>query len=101
MVNDSPERASVEDRVIATLRSRGAFGLRKYKVTMDRRDLRLRDWGEHLQQELLDGAQYAQRVMDSADLLEEALAIMESLAGERDWDCAKQWLKKYDTQFSR
>ena len=90
---------TVESRVIRSLRDRGAAGLAKYGTTMDRKDLHLGEWAKHLQEELLDGAQYAQRVIDAAHLLAEARAIMVALTAERGWEVAERWVAAYDEQF--
>jgi hypothetical protein len=66
---------------------------------MDRRDLRLDEWAEHAIQESLDHACYMLRVKRGATLIEQAREIMQALASERDWDCAKQWLQDYERQF--
>ena len=83
------------------LAHRDAMGRRKYHHSLDRRDLTLEEWAEHAKQEALDQACYLERVRRGAELLDEARSIMQSLASERDWDCAKQWLQKYDAQFER
>lgn len=50
-----------EDAVIDLIRSRGEVGRRKYGVSMDRQDLSQTDWLTHLQEELADALQYAER----------------------------------------
>lgn len=42
---------------------RSQIGLRKYGVTTERKDVDLRGWLNHLQQELLDAAVYAEAEM--------------------------------------
>ena len=42
------------------LRKRDAVGLKKYGVTLDRKDLSVEEWLDHLTEELLDGSGYAQ-----------------------------------------
>lgn len=90
---------SVEDRVVDKLRARGVFGRHKYGTTMDRKDLTLAQWGTHLQEECLDGAQYAQRVIDAAKLLEEARDIIDYFENELGSIRAGEWLEKYEQQF--
>lgn len=56
--------------VIDKLDSRSAAGLAKYGVGLDRTDLNLREWLQHLQEELLDAANYVEacmRAIDDAD----------------------------------
>lgn len=45
---------------------RAAAGLRKYGVDTDRTDLTEVEWLQHLQDELMDGAIYVERLMDSS-----------------------------------
>jgi hypothetical protein len=47
--------ASVVDQVL----ERDAHGQRKYGVSLDRSDLSLSDWLQHMAEELMDGAHYA------------------------------------------
>lgn len=48
------------------LSDRAAVGLQKYGVTTERTDLRFVDWCRHLQDECLDAAVYAQRLIVEA-----------------------------------
>lgn len=54
----------VVQRVRATLLARSQAGIQKYGTSMAREDLTTLDWLHHLQQELLDGAVYAQKLID-------------------------------------
>jgi len=51
------------DKLIA----RSVKGQSKYGVTTERTDLDLRQWLQHLQEELMDGAVYIQRIMQETD----------------------------------
>lgn len=51
------------DKLIA----RSVNGQSKYGVTTERTDLDLRQWLQHLQEELMDGAVYIQRIMQETD----------------------------------
>lgn len=53
----------VVERVIAKLRARSAKGLSEYGVGLDRPDFSWRDWLTELQNELLDGANYIERLL--------------------------------------
>ncbi len=60
-----PEKKEADPHVsavIALLASRSETGLKKYGVGLDREDLSVLDWLDHLQQELLDAANYVQRL---------------------------------------
>lgn len=55
------------------VRKRAAIGLGKYGVTVDRADITLAQWVRHAQEEMLDGAQYLERVkQEHAEAIEEA-----------------------------
>ena len=96
---DATCSSSVEDAVVAMIRSRGKVGRRKYRTTMDRRDLHPDEWVQHHQEELADALQYAERLKGMAELLHTARDIMLTLLHERDWECASQWVDRYHAQF--
>lgn len=90
---------NTEDAVIEMIRSRGKVGRHKYRTTMDRRDLHPDQWARHLQEELADALQYAERLKGATRLLHEARDIMLTLLHERDWECASEWVDRYHEQF--
>jgi len=53
------------ERLVGLLRQRHAQGLAKYGVTVDRGDLTPEEWAQHAIEELLDGAAYLMRLMDT------------------------------------
>jgi hypothetical protein len=53
---------SVVDSVIDQLIDRASVGKKKYNTDLDRTDLSTLDWLNHLQQELLDGANYIEKI---------------------------------------
>ena len=53
----------IEKKVIRKILMRAAIGKEKYGVTMERKDLSFKDWLLHLQEELLDGANYIERLL--------------------------------------
>jgi len=57
-------RDPVIEQVVHLLRSRSRRGIAKYGQTLDRDDLELVDWLNHLQEELSDGLAYCQRVLN-------------------------------------
>ena len=61
MATTTPEDTNVE-KVIAQLRERKERGLKKYGVTTDRKDLSQLQWLQHLQEELMDGAVYIEKI---------------------------------------
>ena len=92
---DQPSGCATEDSVVSLIRNRGAIGRRKYGASMDRADLSPVEWLEHLQEELGDALQYAERAKRAANLLESARDIMEGLTDDHDLDSAKGWLEAY------
>lgn len=51
-------------KVINDLQSREARGIEKYGTTMDRTDLKTKDWQQHLYEELLDAALYCKKMQE-------------------------------------
>ena len=45
-----------EEQVIEQIRKRADVGEKKYGVTLEREDLSIIDWLQHLQEELMDAA---------------------------------------------
>lgn len=93
------ETSTVEDAVVNMIRSQGKVGRGKYRTTMDRKDLHPDEWTQHLQEELADALQYAERLKGMGELLHTARDIMLTLLHERDWECAEQWVQRYHDQF--
>ena len=90
----------IEKAVIDKITERGDEGLRKYDKTMDRKDLSFQEWATHAQEELLDGAQYLERVIQGNDLLMVAYIIfklqMKGLTTDVD---TQEWVEEYEKQF--
>jgi hypothetical protein len=57
----------VVERVVERLRSRSVVGTRKYGVTLDRSRARTPEFLQHLLEELLDAANYVQKLIDLHD----------------------------------
>lgn len=66
----------IEDAIAKRLQDRAAFGAQKYGVTMERTDLQFVDWLKHIQEELLDGAVYIEKVLE--DFQKEGKEVSES-----------------------
>lgn len=92
------ETCKTEDAVIEMIRSRGKVGRAKYGTSMDRKDLHPDEWVTHLQEELADALQYAERLKEATELLHEAYYLMTKLS-ERNWECALEWLERYHEQY--
>ena len=54
--------SKIEDRVAKQLLDRAKVGEAKYGTTMERNDLSLMEWFQHLQEELLDAAVYVEKL---------------------------------------
>ena len=50
------------EKVVTQLKERKEKGLQKYGVTTDRIDLSTLEWLQHLQEELMDGAVYIEKI---------------------------------------
>ena len=57
----------VVEAVTKDLLQRSQVGISKYKVTLARTDLSLRDWHQHLYEEILDSANYLKRIIMELD----------------------------------
>ena len=53
-----------EKLVIEKINKRASQGFQKYGVTMEREDLSIGEWLQHLQEELMDGAIYVERLLE-------------------------------------
>lgn len=52
---------SIVESVRNDLKSRSEIGIKKYNTTLDRKDLKLKDWLQHAYEECLDQALYLKR----------------------------------------
>lgn len=72
--------------VIRELEQRSAVGLKKYGVSVgDRKDLTLSQWLKHLQEELLDGAVYIEKVRAEENSEELERLRQENAQLKQDW----------------
>lgn len=69
--------STIEEKVIAEIRQRAKKGEAKYGTTMDRDDLSLKEWLQHLKEELMDGVIYTQKIIDALDTQSNTLYIEE------------------------
>lgn len=56
----------IEEAVAARILERRDVGRSKYGTTMERKDLSLLEWLQHLQEELLDAAVYVEKLKREA-----------------------------------
>lgn len=59
--------SKIEEQVIKKITERSELGRYKYGTTMERKDLTFREWVQHLQEELLDAAIYAEKILDMTE----------------------------------
>lgn len=57
-----PKTDSIVDSVVDKIISRANVGKGKYNTDLDREDLSLSEWLTHLQEELLDAANYVEKI---------------------------------------
>lgn len=81
---------------IELLKQRSETGVEKYGVTLERKDLNLNNWLQHLIEEMLDGANYAQVVKAKLRLNVEA-AFKEGFAMGREMNTFDQACILYTT----
>ena len=53
---------AITEAVVVQLRTRAEKGKEKYGTTMERDDLTLMEWLQHLQEELMDAAVYVEKL---------------------------------------
>ena len=68
--------SKIEDEVCEKIQQRAEVGLKKYGTTMEREDFSDLDWMIYLQEELMDGAVYVQRMINN---YQDALSELEKL----------------------
>ena len=68
--------SKIEDEVCEKIQQRAEVGLEKYGTTMEREDFSDLDWMNYLQEELMDGAVYLQRMINN---YQDALAKLDNL----------------------
>jgi len=61
-VDEFIQKDSIVESVIKKFKDRSDVGIKKYGTTLDRTDVDFDGWAEHLQQELMDGILYLERL---------------------------------------
>jgi hypothetical protein len=54
----------IEDQVCEKIQGRAKVGFKKYGQTMERTDFNFLDWLTYLQEELMDGIVYLERIIE-------------------------------------
>lgn len=60
--DDEVIQDSIVESVINQFKQRSEVGIKKYKTTLDRNDLKPLEWLQHFQEELMDGILYLERL---------------------------------------
>ena len=55
--------SAIEDEVCKKIQQRADVGKKKYGVTMEEEVLSIREWLNHLQQELMDASVYIEKIL--------------------------------------
>tara|TARA_B100000902_G_scaffold44566_2_gene52183 strand:+ start:24834 stop:25046 length:213 start_codon:yes stop_codon:yes gene_type:complete len=61
------QMSKIEEAVVAKIRLRAITGKAKYDTTMERTDLRRKDWLNHAQEEAMDLAIYLQKLIEEEE----------------------------------
>tara|TARA_B100002019_G_scaffold278831_1_gene280104 strand:+ start:2652 stop:2900 length:249 start_codon:yes stop_codon:yes gene_type:complete len=70
--------SKIEDEVCEEIQARAERGLNKYGVNMERGDLDIHEWLQHLLEELLDAAVYVKRLQkEYAEMTESLDKVLE------------------------
>jgi hypothetical protein len=62
-----PIKDFIVESVIDQFKDRSNVGIKKYGVTLDRNDLTMLEWLNHLQQELMDATLYIEKLKSKLD----------------------------------
>ena len=57
-----PTEDNIVNSIITQFINRSAMGYKKYGTTLDRTDLKLLDWIQHAQEEMMDGILYLEKM---------------------------------------
>ena len=67
MTTEKPCGDQIVESVVAKFRSRAVIGRIKYGVTMDEAQLDFLSWLRHFQEELMDGVNYAEKMIQTIE----------------------------------
>tara|TARA_B100000029_G_scaffold387986_1_gene384045 strand:- start:16645 stop:16917 length:273 start_codon:yes stop_codon:yes gene_type:complete len=76
--------SKIEDEVCEKIQQRAEVGLKKYGTTMEREDFSDLDWMNYLQEELMDGAVYLQRMINNYQDMAKKITIAVDLLPEKE-----------------
>ena len=75
---DAEIKDTVVEEVVRKYQERSAVGILKYGTTLDRTDLSLDNWLQHVQEELMDATLYIERLRREVKMREKNLTNSES-----------------------
>ena len=75
---DAEIKDTVVEEVVRKYQERSAVGIRKYGTTLDRTDLSLDNWLQHVQEELMDATLYIERLRREVKMREKNLTLTNS-----------------------
>jgi hypothetical protein len=75
---------SVNSEVIKKICLRAELGMQNYGVTMDRDDLSLLNWLQHLQEEMLDACVYIEKILMKKKEEQDAKAHQRNSSGSKE-----------------
>jgi len=78
------ELDSIVSFVTDKFKDRSKVGKDKYGVDLDREDLSAKEWANHLQEELMDGTLYVQKLIKIFDLIDAMLDVYEDTDTEKE-----------------
>ena len=61
-MQSNQELDSIVESVVMKYKDRANLGFTKYGTNLDRTDLNIKDWTEHLQQDLMDAVLYLEKL---------------------------------------
>jgi hypothetical protein len=61
-LNNHIKKDSIVEEVVRKYQERSEVGIRKYGTTLDRTDLSVDNWLQHVQEELMDATLYIERL---------------------------------------
>lgn len=94
IIDNSPDW--IVNKVIHKYTTRSAEGMKKYGVTMAENPLSLREWLNHLQQELMDATLYAERAMGNSEWVDNVAEFNTAIEVQPSFDYGDLICEEYD-----
>ena len=78
--------SKIEELVIEKIRGRAEVGKSKYGVTMERSDLDVEAWLIHLQEEMMDGVVYVEKLLSEIRDFKAVISRFEEVVNDANSD---------------